>query len=79
MSLSTEQKRQLDQLNKIFKPFSHLEAVSDEQGELAVHEQMVEQFQIGDIDRSKMNELSERRKAILEKQGAKLHEYSEKK
>jgi hypothetical protein len=74
MSLSSEQKKDLDRLNKLFKPYNHLAEVNDEAGELAVHENMVEQFPIGDYDRDRMNELSDKRRALLQQQskGSKL-------
>lgn len=71
MALSEEQKQQLDRLNEVFSPYSHLAKVNDELGEQAVYENMVEKFPLGEISRETMQSLSEQRQALLNKQSEK--------
>jgi len=76
--LTEEQQRELSRLNELFKPFESLAKASDEEGELAVHDMMTEQFEMVNPDRESMNELGDRRIELLEKQRSVQKEYSNK-
>jgi hypothetical protein len=68
--LSTEQQAELSRLNEVFKPFEALANANDEQGELAIHGLMTEQFEMVSPDRESMDELGKRRSELLQKQKA---------
>lgn len=76
--LTEEQQRELSRLNEVFKPFEALARASDEEGELAVHDMMTEQFEMIHPDRESMNELGDRRIELLGKQRSTQKVYSNK-
>jgi hypothetical protein len=67
MALTSEQQTELARLNQVFKPFENLLSVDDEQGELAVHKMMVDQFPMADMSREILDELADKRQEILAK------------
>lgn len=67
MALTSEQQTELARLNQVFKPFENLLSVDDEQGELAVHKMMVDQFPMADLSREILDELADKRQEILAK------------
>jgi hypothetical protein len=69
-TLSSEQQNELSRLNEVFKPFEALANVNDEQGELAIHGMMTEQFEMHSPDRESLDELGKRRSELLQKQSA---------
>jgi hypothetical protein len=76
--LTEEQQTELSRLNEVFKPFEALAKASDEEGELAVHDMMTEQFEMIHPDRESMNELGDRRIELLGKQRSTQKVYSNK-
>jgi hypothetical protein len=69
MSLTPEQQQQLNELNKVYAPFAHLANASEEEGEVAIQQMLLEPIPFGSVDRDTLDELAERRQEILRIKG----------
>ena len=67
MSLTQEQQRELDQLNELFRKFDHQMNVSDVQSDELVHQFMMEEFPLVNLEKAQLEVLAEKRQALLKK------------
>jgi NifB/MoaA-like Fe-S oxidoreductase len=67
MSLTQEQQRELDQLNELFRKFDHQMNVSDIQSDELVHQFMMEEFPLVNLEKAQLEVLAEKRQALLKK------------
>jgi hypothetical protein len=67
MSLTQEQQRELDQLNELFRKFDHQMNVSDVKSDELVHQFMMEEFPLVNLEKAQLEVLAEKRQALLKK------------
>ncbi len=67
MSLTQEQQRELDQLNELFRKFDHQMNASDVQSDELLHQYMMEEFPLVNLEKVQLEALAEKRLALLKK------------
>lgn len=67
MSLTQEQQRELEQLNELFRKFGNQMNASDVQSDELVHQFMMEEFPLVNLEKSQLEALAEKRQALLKK------------
>lgn len=67
MSLTQEQQRELEQLNELFRKFGNQMSASDVQSDELLHQFMMEEFPLVNLEKSQLEVLAEKRQALLKK------------
>lgn len=67
MSLTLEQQRELEQLNELFRKFGNQMSASDVQSDELLHQFMMEEFPLVNLEKSQLEVLAEKRQALLKK------------
>ena len=67
MSLTQEQQRELEQLNELFRKFDNQMVASDVQSDELVHQFMMEEFPLVNLEKAQLELLAEKRQTLLKK------------